>query len=171
VVSASALSATNIWGIGSTSRGPCGDRLVHYNGTTWQPVTGLPGKGLEYGTILALSDSDVWVSAGNTSGGAAQLLHYNGSTWTSITVPYAGIVLDSLVQDGQGGFWMASTTSQSKTSVLHYSASGQWSRVVLASGSMAPVALVPGTGTLWGVGSVPTATGSNARIWEYGTAG
>jgi hypothetical protein len=172
VSSASAVSATNMWGIGATSTGPCGDEVVHYNGTSWQTVTGLPQSGLEYGTVLALSSTDVWVTAGKVNGGGAQLLHYNGSTWTSIDVPYSGIFLDSFVPDGQGGFWMDSSVSQSKTSVLHYSASGQWSRMSLASGAMGPIALVPGTTTLWGAGSVPTATpASNARIWEYGQGG
>jgi hypothetical protein len=171
VVAASALSATNIGGIGSTSEEGCGSTLVHYNGTSWQRVTGLPQSGLEFGTIPALSSTNVWATAGNTSGGAAQLVHFNGSTWTSIKVPYSGVMLDAFAPDGQGGFWMDSHSVQSKTLVLHYSASGQWSRQTAASGSMLSFALVPGTTTVLGAGWVPTATAGNARTWEYGQAG
>jgi hypothetical protein len=170
LVSASALSANNIWAIGSTLRGPCGDMLVHYDGTNWQPVNQAP-SGLVFNGILALSPSNVWATAGNGSGGQAQLVHFNGSTWTSVKAPYAVIALDFFAPDGHGGFWLDSSTSPSSTSELHYSASGQWSRIALTSGGPGPIALVPGTRSLWGVSSVATATGSNARIWEYGQAG
>jgi hypothetical protein len=172
LVSASAVSATNIWAIGSTSTGPCGDMLTHYNGTSWQPVTAPALNGLLFSAILALSGTDVWAIAGNGSGGAAQLVHFNGSTWASAKVPYSGITLDYFAPDGHGGFWLDSSSTLGKTSVLHYSASGVWSRAALTSGSMGPIALVPGTRSLWGVGSVATTTpASNTRIWEYGQAG
>lgn len=172
LVSASAVSATNIWGIGSTSTGPCGDMLTHYTGTSWQPVTAPALHGLLFFGIQALSRTNVWAIAGNGSGGQAQLVHFNGSTWTSVKAPYSGIMLNFFAPDGHGGFWLDSSSSRSKTSVLHYSATGQWSRIGLTSGSMGPIALVPGTRSLWGVGSVATATpASNARIWESGQAG
>jgi hypothetical protein len=172
LVSASAVSASNIWAIGSTSRGPCGDMLTHYNGTTWQPVTVPALTGLLFSDILALSSTNVWAIAGNGNGGQAQLVHFNGTTWTSVKAPYSGMTLDFFAPDGHGGFWLDGSSRLSKTSVLHYSASGQWSRIGLTSGSMGPIALVPGTRSLWGVGSVATATpASNARIWEYGHAG
>jgi len=172
LVSASAVSATNIWAIGATSTGPCGDMLTHYNGTGWQPVTAPALNGLLFRGILALSGTNVWAIAGNASGGQAQLVHFNGSTWTSVKAPYSGITLWFFAPDGHGGFWLDGSTGPSQTSVLHYSAGGQWSRTTLTSGSMGPIALVPGTTSLWGADSVPTSTpASNARIWEYGQAG
>lgn len=168
---ASALSASNIWGIGSTSTGPCGDMLVHYDGTSWQPVTDPALNGLLFFGILALSSTDVWAIAGNGSGGQAQLVHFNGSTWTNVKAPYSGIQLNFFAPDGQGGFWLDAYASQSTTSLLHYSASGQWTRTTLTSGSMGPIALVPGTTSLWGVGSVPSTSGWNARVWAYGQGG
>lgn len=171
LVSASAVSASNIWGIGSTSRGPCGDMLVHYTGTSWQPVTDPALSGLLFFGIRALSSTNVWAIAGNGSGGQAQLVHFDGSAWTSVKAPYSGITLDNFAPDGHGGFWLDSSTSRSNTSVLHYSATGQWSRITLTPGGMGPIAPVPGTRSLWGVGSVATPTASSARIWEYGQAG
>jgi hypothetical protein len=166
LVSASAVSAKNIWAIGSTAQGPSGDMLAHYNGTSWNPVTAPALTGLEFYGILAQSRTKVWAIAGNGQGGAAQLVHFDGSQWTSIKSPYPTATLSYFAPDGQGGFWMDSYHSASKTRVFHYTASGQWSRTTLSSGSMGPLALVPGTTSVWGVGSVPTATPAlDARIW------
>ena len=135
-------------------------------------VTAPALSGLLFSAIVALSGTDVWAIAGNGSGGAAQLVHFDGSTWTSVKVPYSGITLDYFAPDGHGGFWLDSSSSLSKTTVLHYAATGVWSRAALTSGSMGPIALVPGTTSLWGVGSAATTTpASNARAWEYGHAG
>lgn len=172
LVLASAVSANDIWAVGSTAQGPSGDMLAHYDGTTWQAVTATALNGLEFSDILAVSATDVWAVAGNGSGGAAQLVHFNGSTWTSIKAPYSGIILGFAAPDGLGGFWLDATRSASTTWVLHYSASGQWSRTALTSGSLGPLALVPGTTSLFGVGSAPTATpASTARVWAYSQAG
>jgi hypothetical protein len=169
--SASAVSAKNIWAIGSSSEGPAGRVLEHYNGTSWEPVTAAALSGLAFGGIQALSSTNVWAIAENSSN-QALLVHFNGSQWTSVTVPYSGISLNYFAPDGQGGFWVDAYDGTTKTWVLHYSAAGQWSRTALSTGSMGPLALVPGTTSLWGVGSVLTATpASNARVWAYGQAG
>jgi hypothetical protein len=172
LVSASAVSAKDIWAIGSTSEGPAGGLLKHYNGTSWKTATAAALSDLQFGGIVALSSSNVWATAENDSG-EALLVHYDGSQWASVTVPYSGIGLNSFAPDGQGGFWLDGyDTTSSKTWVLHYSAAGTWSRTTLATGSMGPLALVPGTTSLWGVGSVPTSTpASNARVWAYGQTG
>jgi hypothetical protein len=164
--SASAVSAKNIWAIGSSSEGPAGGLLKHYNGTRWKPVTASALSGLTFTGILALSRTNVWAMAENGSNEAA-LVHFNGSQWTSVTVPYSGIALNYFAPDGQGGFWLDASDGTSKTWVLHYSAADTWSRATL-TGSMGALALVPGTTSLWGVGSVATPTpASNARVWAY----
>jgi hypothetical protein len=171
LVEASAVSAKNIWAIGSSSEGPAGGLLENYNGTSWTPATASVLSGLQFAGILALSSSNVWAMAENSSG-EALLVHFNGSEWTSVTVPYSGIALNYFAPDGQGGFWLDAVDTTSKTWVLHYSAAGTWTRTALGTGSMGPLALVPGTTSLWGVGSVRTATpASNARVWAYGQTG
>ncbi|MGH3159359.1 MAG: hypothetical protein ACRDNF_22685 [Streptosporangiaceae bacterium] len=174
---ADAVSATDIWAIGSTSSGPAGDALAHYNGTSWTLVKATALNGLEFADIQALSSTDVWAAAGAAQGGNEQLLHFNGSGWTSVKSPYPSILLAFMAQDGQGGFWFdngglaTNGTYSGKTWVVHYSASGQWSRAQLASGSMGPLALTPGTTSLWGAGRVATKTpASDARVWEYSPA-
>jgi hypothetical protein len=169
--SASAVSATNIWAIGSPSEGPAGGVLEHYNGKTWAPVTAAALSGLYVSGVVALSSTNVWAIAVNASN-QALLVHFNGSEWTSVKEPYSGIVPEFFAPDGQGGFWLDSYVSHSETWVLHYSAAGQWSRTMLTTGSLGPLALVPGTTSLWGVGSVPaTSPAGNARVWAYGQAG
>lgn len=172
VNSASAVSASDIWGIGTSRSGPTGDILVHYDGTTWTRVTATTLNGLLFPGILALSKSDVWVIAGNHLGGHEQLVHFDGSQWTSVPSPYT-TRLSKFAPDGQGGFWMnGSNNLGTKEWLLHVSATSLWSRATLTSGSMDPIALVPGTTSLWGAGSVLTGTtGSAARIWAYGQGG
>jgi hypothetical protein len=171
LVSASAVSASNIWAIGSSAEGPAGDILTHYTGSTWQTVTAPALTGLEFSDILALSSTDVWAAAGNGQGGDAQLVHFNGSQWTSVKAPYSGLVFGDLASDGQGGFWLTAFEG-SKNWAVHLTAGGQWSRASIASRTLDALALLPGTTSLWAVGSVATATpASNARIWAYGTAG
>jgi hypothetical protein len=173
LVSASAVSAKNIWAIGSSSQGPAGGLLEHYNGTSWKPVTAAALSGLYFSGILALSSTNVWAIAENGSNEAV-LVHFNGSQWTSVTAPYSGILLQYFAPDGQGGFWLDGYDTHSKTWVVHYSAAGTWSRIRFATGSMGPLALVPGSTSLWGVGSVPAATpagSGKARVWAYGQTG
>lgn len=168
---ASAVSASNIWAIGSSSEGPAGDILTHYAGSTWQTVTAPALTGLEFSDIVALSSTDVWAAAVSLSGGHVsdpQLVHFDGSQWTSVKVPYAGLSLGDLAPDGQGGFWLTAFAG-SKNWAVHLTAGGQWSRSSIASRTLDALALVPGTTSLWAVGSVATATpASNARIWANG---
>jgi hypothetical protein len=170
VSSASAVSARDIWAVGATSSGPAGNALEHYDGTSWSYVSATALTGLEFSSVLALSGTDVWATASSSSG-AAELLHFNGTQWTSTTSPYSGVSLTYMAPDGQGGFWFDNAGAPGKTSILHYSAAGVWSRITLSTGDdLYPVALIPGTTSLWGVGWIRTKTDSNAAIWAYGPA-
>jgi hypothetical protein len=168
--SASAVSATNIWGIGSPSEGPAGGVLEHYNGKTWAPVTAAALSGVYVSGVVAFSSTNVWAIALKGSN-QTLLVHFNGSQWTSVKEPYS-IQPEFFAPDGQGGFWLDNDINHSETWVVHYSAAGKWSRTMLTTGSLGPLALVPGTTSLWGVGSVPAASpAGNARVWAYGQAG
>lgn len=170
----SAVSPSDIWALGSTSSGPAGNRLAHWTGSRWNLVTAPALSGLEFNDILALSASDVWATSLKIAGSKVteHLLHYDGSQWTTVTDPYPGIQLISATPDGQGGLWFDSGPASSTAWVLHYSAGGQWSRAKLTTGNMDGMAGAPGSTTLWGVGSVATATpASNARVWSYTPAG
>jgi len=164
---ASAVSASNIWGIGSLSS-PY-DAVVHYNGKTWQHVTAAALSGLQFRTVKAFSATNIWVSAHGSGGSsAAYLVHYNGKVWTRYSLPWK-LQLSGFASDGKGGVWLTGSTIGSSTSyAVHRSASGVWSRTAL-SAEVQALALTPGTTSVWGTGYKALATGANAVIWAYGT--
>ncbi len=133
ISTASAVSRADMWAIGADNVAP-DDILLHYNGTTWQQVTSTALAGLQFGTILALSDRDVWVTA--TVGGSLpqHLLHFDGHAWTSQPVP-SGVQLRSMAPDGNGGLWFSATRSTSRAPLAeHRSATGTWSSHPLPTG-------------------------------------
>lgn len=195
LVQASAVSARDIWGIGSTT-GP-DDAIERYNGSAWTQVTkSLPPGQWGFTGIWASSDKNVWVTANLNSGNSSvwYLLHYNGSTWAKSTLPWAVTsgnigLLATPTPDGAGGLWFVGFTMHNGPGndftrtlyVVHRSASGTWGRVKTGSfidtnstftpsgAELDGLALIPGTRSLWGVGftELPT-TGGNAVVWAYG---
>jgi hypothetical protein len=169
---ASAISRSDMWAIGANNVAP-EDTLLHYNGTTWQKLSSPVLAGLQFTRILALSDSDVWVIGSPGGGPKQQLLHFDGTGWTSvpITVPYS-VQLVSIASDGNGGLWFSGpASSPARQWAVHRSAAGTWSSTDLGTGgAMYDVALIPGTTSLWGAGSMAAAPGSDAAIWGHGPA-
>jgi hypothetical protein len=168
----SAVSATNIWAVGSTEAPE--DSVYHYNGKSWGHVTAPALSGLQFGTIHAYSVSNVWATAidGTDATSPSVLVHYNGKTWTRYKLPWT-LQLGRFAPDGHGGFWLTgysfSTTTDATTSYLvHRTSAGVWSRVT-TSADPSDLALTPGTASLWGVGFVREKTGSNAVILADGT--
>jgi len=164
---ASAVSATNIWAVG----GPLtpDSAIVHFNGRSWRPVTAPALSGLSFRDIRAFSRNDVWVTAtAATSPLPAFLVHFNGTRWTRFELPWKVDVYE-LAADGHGGLWMNGlglTTSQAF--VVHRTAASRWSRVPIST-PLFGLALIPGTASLWGVGSAMKSTGADAVIWAFGT--
>jgi len=171
VSTASALSAADMWAIGSDTTAP-DDILVRYNGTTWQRVSSPALTGQQFYSILATSDSDVWVIA--TVGGRPpwHLLHFDGHGWTSASVP-SSLQLRAITSDGHGGLWFSAAKSSSQAPLaVHRSVAGTWSTHPLPAGTGQAfgIALIPGTASLWSTGFLQTAagTGSDAVIWGHG---
>jgi hypothetical protein len=161
---ASALSATSIWAVG----GPVApdSAIGHFNGTSWQAVNATPLAGLQFTDIRALSSTNVWVAAvANGGGGPAYLVHFNGTGWTRIKVPWSGILVNSPAPDGLGGEWLIGRTTNGKGYFIHRGAGGTWSAFA-ANGLPLELAPIPGTHSLWGVGS--KATNGSAVVWAYG---
>ena len=161
IVSASAVSASNIWAIDSDGSAPQ-DEIVQYDGTAWQPVTASALTGLEFGSILALSATNVWATAGGV------LVHFDGTAWSTVTPPWTVATGADLTSDGQGGIWLTVQDSSGNWAA-QMTASGTWSRTLIASsGGIDVLALIPGTTDLWGAGDVDTTTAAEATIWAYG---
>ncbi|HEV2241875.1 MAG TPA: hypothetical protein VGR98_12600 [Streptosporangiaceae bacterium] len=163
---ASAVSPTNIWAIGGLLT-PF-SAIMHFNGRSWRPVTAKALSGLGFAEIRALTRNDIWATAiAGRSNTPAWLVHFNGTQWTRIRIPWK-VVPDRITADGQGGLWLTAvglTTGQ--PFVVHRTASGRWSRTPLST-LLFGLALIPGTASLWGVGSATARTGGNAVIWAYG---
>jgi len=163
VVTPSAVSATDIWAIGSASS--AGDAVLHYDGTRWQRVTAAALTGLGFGEILAQPGTGVWVTAVTSSGGEL-LAHFSGGRWTTVRLPWSGVTPGFLAPDGRGGLWLDVYGDSGRAWVAHRPAGGHWSRTALGSGVIGQ--LVPAGGTaLWGVGAARTKAGSDAGIWAY----
>jgi hypothetical protein len=166
---ASALSPSNIWAIGAVSAGD--DAIFHDTGS-WHQATASALAGLQFHAILAQATDNVWALA-NISANAFRpyLVHLTGSGWARIKIPYSLDPVD-LASDGRGGLWMVALDSANAGWAVHRTASGQWSRVSLGkSARMFGLALIPGTASLWGAGSVNQQAGSTAAIWGYGRLG
>jgi hypothetical protein len=178
VTKASALSASDIWAIGSTGNNPQ-DAIVRYQGSGWEKVTSAALSDAQFNNIVALSPTNVWVS-GNKAGTSKPLLvHLNGTTWTPVAVPFT-LNLGALTSDGQGGLWMAANALPPANRIwaVHLAVSSTgvltWTRHELTAGAGGfayDITLIPGTTSLWAVGSKPATTGSSVAIWADGPIG
>jgi hypothetical protein len=84
------------------------------------------------------------------------------------------VVLGPISADGHGGIWVgAQDTIRIRPLLLHRSASGAWTVSTLRPRSIVgPLALLPGTTSMWGVGMyAATGGGDTAAIWAYGRVG
>jgi hypothetical protein len=163
---ASALSATNIWAVGSAQASS--DSIVHLNGTSWQLVGATPLGGLQFSGVRALSSTNVWVTAvANGGAGPAYLVHGTSTGWTRITVPWSGLHVNSPTPDGLGGLWLTGQTTNGKGYFIHRGAGGTWSAFAV-NGLPLGLAPIPGTHAEWGVGSKRATTNGSAVIWAYG---
>jgi hypothetical protein len=177
VSTASALSATDIWAIGSVGNNPQ-NAIVRYQGDGWKRVTSPALPRATFTRILALSPTNVWVSGTKAGTNKPLLVHLHGTTWTAVTVPFK-VDLDAMTSDGQGGLWMTAEalSPPDKIWAVHLAVSSTgaltWTRQLLdAGGGFAyDITLIPGTTSLWAVGSKPATTGSNVAIWADGPIG
>lgn len=165
ITSASASSAANVWGIG-TSKLPS-DLLLRYNGKAWQNVTpkALAGNTLFKGT-LAQSATSVWITTGSYTSNRAGLIHYSDGHWYYSKLPTVANDLQAPLPDGSGGFWVQAEVG-GKYWLWHRSATGKWREIPVgfAPFGFAPV---PKTATLIAPSWAPTKTGANAVVWAYG---
>ncbi len=169
IISASALSPTDMWAIGSTSAPQ--DSIVHYTGT-WRLVRSSVLSGLQFSGIAALAAGDVWAVATKPgTPNVAFAVHLQNGTWVRTRLPWAVDPI-RLAADGRGGIWLTAL-SRNAAWAIHRSAAGRWSRVSVGSGAdMIGLTLIPGTASLWGAGSAATGPGSGvSAIWAYGRVG
>jgi len=156
--SISARTKNDVWLGGTYSNGTSVFPIVvHYDGTTWAPVTapsgtwGVPANQNVVQAIAAVSPTSVWALRAQH---ASYLLHYDGTSWQQIALPTAADPL-SVAGDGQGGAWVSTTGSPNQATYLHWTG-GQW---VTATGPARS-----GATTLSGLAQINGGTG----VWSAG---
>ena len=95
--SVAAVSANNVWAVGSSNNGSLPSRTLiqHWDGTQWSIVSSpSPDKQFnELRGIAALSANDIW-TVGYRGGTKSEtpietfILHWNGTAWAQVTSPY-----------------------------------------------------------------------------------
>jgi hypothetical protein len=183
VLKVSTLNANDIWGFGPTTKTASGSGTswsylaMHWNGKKWlsfgipkeAPVDGHPWV---VSGIDALSDKNVWVTEGvSVSEGGGQLtpglalLHWNGSKWQTAAKTSGVLNAGGLAYDGHGGFWISATASSGASGdLLHYSGGKLTQQAAPTikgyTGFAGPLAYIPGTESVWGLGVLSPASTS-----------
>ena len=168
IETASALSATNMWAIGSASAPQ--DSVAHFTGS-WTTVGAKALSGLQFSAITAVNRHDVWaVGTVQTDAFKPRLVHMTSRGWSRVRVPFLVDPI-SMAPDGRGGIWITADNS-SGLWALHRSATGSWSRIKIeATPGLLRIALIPGTTSLWGAGSVLSKSVANAAVRAHGRVG
>jgi hypothetical protein len=168
--SASAVSARNIWAIGSAQTPE--DAIDHYTSGHWHQVSAAALAGGQFFTIAALSATNVWVS-GMLPSGHETLFHYDGTSWSRVA-PRWQMTLLRIIPDGQGGIWLSGVSGSPAVNwVLHRSGSGSWTRIRIGTGGtgIGGLALIPGGTAVWGAGASATKSATDAAVYAYGLIG
>ena len=170
ILTVSALSSRNMWATGTHTR--LVDSIYHYTGT-WRRVTASALRGLTFFNILALGKNNVWaVAESDTRNVVSYLLHFNGKRWARFKPPWP-IFFGGMAPDGRGGLWFTAADNSPASWAVHRTASGRWQRILIAKSSagMDNLANIPGTSSLWAVGSLAHGPGTSAIIWAHGKVG
>jgi hypothetical protein len=172
LVQGSALSASDIWATGQDNALSY-SAVFRYAGHRWTPVR-IPAGDIP-ASIYAVSRTSVWAVGENVNSqtGPAALLHYNGRTWSGLRTDVSGrAIARTISPDGHGGVWYTVQLQPSGDTVLvHRTAAGRYSKIALAAGQYVDsLALIPGSGSLWGSGQYIDNT-STAQIWADGRIG
>jgi hypothetical protein len=190
-VGVSPLSASDIWAWGPTTK-TLGQSLpdiaaMHWNGASWStlavPRYVVSGGRAIVQQLVATGPDSLWAAEGLPANrGTGQppaaglvLAHWNGHKWALVARNRSVTGQGGLVGDGHGGVWLQAVTGTSGADeFLHYSG-GHLTAVAEPTAdpgmatSVAGMALVPGTTSLWAAASVgPDASGiGQAGILRY----
>lgn len=84
-----ALSADNIWAVGSAGNGVHSGLIQHWDGHHWQTVAHPAVQdGVQFSGITALAPDDIWVAgSGNNGSNGAVFEHWDGRQWRLVPSP------------------------------------------------------------------------------------
>ena len=191
-VNVSPAAASDIWALGPTAATVNNNRQViiamHWNGRSWRSIS-LPGLTPVSGhawvpvAVLGQGPASAWVEeipAATPGGGSPPppglwLLHWNGSAWTKVLHDGTHNYSPDLASDGNSGLWLTGFNSTTLAYSFVHFAGGLLTRTAVPSqagfvASAGDLSLIPGTISLWALGSLtPTGPGSTeSDILKFG---
>jgi hypothetical protein len=116
-----AISADDVWAVGSIDDGLSATLVEHWDGSTWTHIASPnPGGRDEFNDlygVTAVSSSDVWAVGGYTtpkSHGKTLALHWDGRRWTQVPTPTPHGSSDSLdaVDGSHADLWAVGSTGE-----------------------------------------------------------
>lgn len=159
-----AVSASDVWAVGSYNDSGSKTLVLHWNGATWSVVPS-PNAGYanQLRAIAAVNANDIW-AVGSSSNGTLTL-HWNGATWSRVTSP-PGLVFESVSAASASDVWAVGWTYDGQinfkqienTLIAHWDGSA-WSAVA----SPNPSTGTPPVNNLYGVATV-----SSSDAWAVG---
>jgi hypothetical protein len=145
-----AVSAADIWAVGSSNNGSGFSALIeHWNGTAWTVVPGAPllGTGFNFlSSVAAVSPSDVWAVGRMFRHPTPVIEHWDGTSWTQVAQPVSGYdsSLNSISAAGASDIWAVGEQNLNQTVTEHWN------------------------GTAWTLVPSPTVTANNAQDTLHG---
>jgi hypothetical protein len=168
-----ALSATNVWAVGTSST------IQHWDGAKWSLVprpassSSLPLDSLTLFGIAAVSPTNIWAVGGNSvqsCGGELPALieHWDGKQWTAIPNTPLGILF-AVSADAANDVWAVGSGGNG-TFIMHYNGK-QWATVNVGS----PTGQSPqlngvaahSPSDVWAVGQTFSAGGSRPAVLHW----
>jgi len=157
-----AVSASNIWAVGSRGSGGSYQTLVeHWDGTSWSVVASpSPGDDAGLYAIAAVGPSDIW--AVGSSGDGSLIEHWDGTSWSVVPSPVR-----------KGGSELEAITALSSTDIWAVGSQRRNGRLTLAvhwNGSRWSVSTTPNTSTEYSADNFlrgVTAVSAN-DVWAVG---
>lgn len=176
IESADALAPDDIWAVGGAfgSNFTPHSYITHWDGTGWEHVPGpTPGAYNRLYAVQAIATDDVWAVGYYLplSGGSYEplYLHWDGTSWEQVDAPGGAKAL--LHRPAQGDL-VAGGGINTTDGMFRWDGTS-WQSVMdfptVANPNLTRLALVPGTGEVWGVGrqNGPDAGGLTVRLDRY----
>jgi len=174
---AAAVSATDVWAVGSHGSQSSSTLIEHWNGTSWQIVPS-PNSGTDsyLESVTAAGANDVWAVGYSYQEGVASSLieHWNGTSWSVVSSPSPGSqtnVLNDVAVSPTGDVWAVGYRTSAGTTrpLVERFAGTSWSVVSsIAAGTSSffeGVSVAP-NGHAWAVGYQESA-GTDTTLVEH----
>lgn len=187
-----ALSASNVWAVGTGTTTDTPELIEHWDGRSWALVPGANAAPLS--GVAAIAPNDIWavgpgstgIALGCAGGGTLAIEHWNGAQWASVPFPQPDptqgrMSLASVTAFSSSDVWAVGGENVYNTNtgvtivptVAHWSGA-QWTLLpnpaYRTAYGLASVAAAPG-GTLLAVGQYEAANGPAATLAEQGSGG